>query len=241
MIGQAYADRGRAAVYLERANMEIVKAAACRRQRHCKAPGARLPAALAGAPVRLVDLTRPVPGVRPRRERITPVGYKTARRALPPLLAGLAEDDPRLRAARMLADTVERVGAVPGADPAGADSKGGISDGGATTRVKHAARLRMIEALANRWPVNRRHGPRRGLPRVLMAPRRATEKRQKIMAFDTLCAVCIDGASVDAILRAHGWSAQAFNRKPLQAAILEALDDVAQGLGLGRGGPVHGA
>lgn len=217
--------RGRAASYLARVNLEIVKAAARRRQRQDQGTGARLPAALAGAPVTLEVITA-------GRDRITPLGHQTAKRALPPLLARLAANDPRRMVADMLADAVERVGAVRGADLAGADSKGIASDGGATTRVKHAARLRMIEALANRWPVDRRHGPRAGLPRVLMAPRRATEKRHKILAFPALVAVCVEGASVDAILRAHGWSAQAFNRGPLRDALLDALGDVAQGLGL---------
>ncbi len=217
--------RGRAAVYLGRVNLEIVKAAAHRRQRVDQGTGARLPVSLAGAPVALEV-------IKTGRDRITPVGHQTARRALPPLLARLGPQDPRRMVADMLGDAVERVGAVKGSDLAGADSKGIASDGGATTRVKHAARLRLIEALANGWPVDRRHGPRRGLPKVLMAPRRATNKRKAILAFPALLAVCVEGASVDAILRAHGWSAQAFNRAPLRDAILAVLNDVAVGLGM---------
>ena len=53
-------------------------------------------------------------------------------------------------------------------------------------------------------------------------------------------ALCVEGQSLDAILRRHGWSAQAFNRDPLREAILEALDDVADGLGLGRAVPKKG-
>ncbi|WP_291732315.1 hypothetical protein [Leisingera sp. F5] len=226
--------RSRAAAYLAGRNLAIVKAAALRRQRQGQGTGKRLPAALAGAPVQLVELSRPVPGTKAQKDRITLPGHQTARRALPPILAKLPEDDPRRRASRMLGDAVERVGSVRGADLAGADSKGGLSDGGATTRVKHAARLRMIEALANRWPVDRRHGPQRSVPRVLLTVKRSSKNRSNIRAFDALMAVCVDGASVDAILRAHGWSAQAFNRNPLRDAILEALADVAEGLGLGR-------
>lgn len=219
--------QGRAATYLARVNIEIVKAAAARRQGQGRGNGARLPAALAGAPVRLAVV--PGPGA---TTRMTPLGYTTAKRALPPILARLAACDPRLVVADMLADAVERVGSVRGGDLVGSDSSAGVSDGGATTRVKHAARLRLINALANRWPVDRRHGPTRGVPRVLMAPKRCTARRHKILAFDALVAVCVDGASVDAILRAHGWSAQAFNRAPLRDALLEALGDVATGLGL---------
>lgn len=239
-MGSVQIGRGRAASYLARVNMEIVKAAGARRQGHLgRGAGARPPAALGGDRVQLVELQRPRGG--DRQERITPPGYRTARRAPPRLLAQLPEADPRRQVAQLLADAVERVGAVKGVDLAGSDSKGGVSDGGATTRVKHAARLRLIEALANRWPIDRRHGPRRGAARVLLAVKRGGSKRQNIKAFDALLALCVEGASVDAILRAHGWSAQAFNRTPLRDAILEALDDVAAGLGLGRGAGKDGS
>ena len=44
----------------------------------------------------------------------------------------------------------------------------------------------------------------------------------------------MDGLDLGAILRRAGWSAQAFNRNPLRDALLVILDDVAEGLGLGR-------
>ena len=231
MLSAVNADRGRAARYLSRVNFEIVKAAAISRQREGAGNGARLPASLAGAPVKLVRVKAD------DGERLTPLGYLTARRAPPRLLADLAGNDPRCEAARMLADAFEKVGSVKGADLAGTDSKGAQSDGGATTRVKHAARLRLIRHLANGWPVDRRHGPLRqpyGLrSRVALAVKRGGSKRQQIMAFDALVSVCVDGDDLTSILRRHGWSAQAFNRNPLRDALLATLADVAAGLGLG--------
>ena len=226
------ADQGRATRYLARVNLEIVKAASTRRQAHGRGAGARLPASLAGAPVQLVNLKarRPDGG----SEAVTLLGYQTARRRLPEILAALGADDPRLAAAQMLADAAERVGAVKGADWQGADSNGEISDGGATTKVKHAARLRMIEALANGWPIDRRHGPQRAAVRVALAVKRKGSQRQPILAFAALSALCVDGLDLGEILRRSGWSAQAFNRNPLRDALLVILDDVAEGLGLGR-------
>ncbi|MDE4059760.1 hypothetical protein [Phaeobacter gallaeciensis] len=239
MIGMVSTDQGRAVRYLERVNLEIVKAAAARRQRQGRGNGARPPAAIAGAPVQLVHLTGAA------ADPTTPPGYRTARRALPRLLADLAVNDPRLAAARMLADACEKVGSVKGVDLAGTDSKGGQSDGGATTRVKHAARLRLIEYLANGWPVERGHGPVRRAPgmrpRVALAVKRGGSNRQQILAFDAIVAVCVDGDDLAAILRRHGWSAQAFNRNPLRDAILATLGDVATGLGLGRPAPKQNA
>lgn len=136
----------------------------------------------------------------------------------------------------MIADAHERVGSVKGVDLQGSDSKGGVSDGGATTRVKHAQRLKLIEYLANGWPVSRRHGP--GLrspdmrPRIALEVQRKSGKRQHILAFDALIAVCVEGDDLSDILRRHGWSVQAFNRSPLRDAILVTLGDVAVGLGL---------
>ena len=225
------ADQGRAAQYLARVNLEIVKAAGQRRQRQGQSAGARLPAAIAGAPVRLVELSAPGEG------RMTPLGYHTARRDLPRFLADLRPDDPRRKAGELLAAAAERLGAVKGVDLAGGDSKGGLSDGGATTRVKHAARFRLSEALANGWPRDgRTTGPGRE-PKLALEVRRRDGKRKHIQVFHAVLAVCVDGADLYSVLRRHGWSAQAVNAGPLREAILSALDDIAQGFGLGRAAP----
>jgi len=224
-------DVSRAAGYLARVNMEIVKAAAARRQGRGFGQGERPAPSLASPPVRLVEIG----GDRPASERVTPLGRKTAIRRLPHVLASLPAADPRRRAAMMLADTMERVGSVRGQDLAGADSKGVISDGGATTRVKHAARLRIIEALANGWPVDRRHGRvTRGPARVLMRVQRANGKRQEIQAFPALLAVCVFGLELSDLLARHGWSVQNYNLGPLSSGRRQVLDDVAEALGIGR-------
>lgn len=79
----------------------------------------------------------------------------------------------------MPADAAECMGAVKGADGQGADSSGGNSVGGATSKVMHAARLRMSEALANGWPTDRRHGPRREVVRLAPLPRVRVHKTAK--------------------------------------------------------------
>jgi len=179
----------------------------------------------------LSDIVEPVAGG--KAERVTPLGYKTAVRAQPRILAKLAKSDPRLKAATMLAGAVERVGSVKGADLGGTDSKAGVSDGGATTRVKHAAHLNIVEALSNGWLRDARGHIQHGPARVLMPLQRQRGNRQEIKAFPALCAVCVYGKLLDDLPRAHGWSAQTANRKALGDAFLVELEDVAEGLGLG--------
>lgn len=226
-------DQRRAAAGLAQVNRAIIQAAAARRQGHlAKAPGARPPASLAGAPVQTKVLTKPSPRGKP--EPITPTGYKTAVRGLPRILAALEDGDPRLRAAQVLADTVERIGSVRGSDWQGSAIKGAPSDGGATTRVKYAERLVVIEALANGWEIGRTGRVARGAPRLALPVIRQTGKLQEIKAFQALVDMCAGGASADAILRAHGWVTKSATRKKLADGLLDALDDVADGLGFGR-------
>ncbi len=221
-------DQGRAARYLARVNSIIIKAAAERRQGYGgRAAGKRPPASLAGAKVRLVKL--------PDDGRAgTPPGYKTATRSLPRALASLHRDDPRLRAAIDLADTVERIGSVKGADLQGSVTKAALSDGGATTRVQHAARLSVIEALANGWPITRTGRVDRGPERLALPVTRRNGRIQQIKAFPAILAMCVDGVSADDLLRVHGWSVQTETRRRLLSGVLAALDDVADGLGFGR-------
>lgn len=238
MVAMVNADQGRAAAFLARVNLAIIRAAGARRQGRvgvgASAPGARPPAALAGAPVHTKQLVEPGPEgkVRP----VTPLGYKTAVRSVPRILAALDAADPRRRAAVILADTVERIGSVKGSADAlqGSAPKSAISDGGATTRVKYSARLRLIEALANGWQVERSGKVRRGPERVALEVGRQTGKLQEIKAFQALMMMCVDGISADEILRRHGWAAKSKVRRRLADALLASLDDVADGLGLGR-------
>jgi len=232
---QAGSDRARAAAYLGRINLEIIKAAGARLQGHGAEGGARLPAALAGGPVRLAALSEPAPDG--TRRHVTPLGYLTARRSLPRALSKLTPDDPRRRAALILADTVERIGAVKGADLSGDGAtvtKGGASDGGATTRVACAARLALIEAAANGWPVTRTGRVLRGAPRLALGVGRQTGAIKEIRAFDALVQLCVEAVPLDEQLRRAGWKPETRTRRKLEAALLVVLDDVAGALGMGR-------
>lgn len=226
-------DMRRARLYLAAMNIKIIKAAAARRQAHGRGNGARLPAAMGHHPVAVQVLSEGRPG--PHGRRITPLGYKTAVRALPPILAGLNATDPRRRAADLLASACERIGSIQGGNLEGAAPKAGVSDGGVTTRIKHASRLRVIKALANGWAVDMRQGPATDGPaRVLMPVQRQGRNRQHIKAFPALVMLCVEGLDLAAILRRHGWSAKSDNTKALGLALLSILDDLAGALGLGR-------
>jgi len=219
-------------------NIEIIKAAGARRQGRTgkagNAPGARLPVSLAGAPVEARTLSRV--GADGEREPITPLGYKTAVRAMPRMLAVMSDADPRLRAAMVLADTAERLGAVPGAGGTSEASapNPGQSDGGVTTKLHQAEKMRRIEALINRWDIQATGRIVRGRYRIALPVGRQTGKLQEIKAFDALVAMCVNGLSADAILRRHGWKPKSNARAKLIASMLLALDDVADGLGFGR-------
>ncbi len=225
-------DQARARAVVERLNIRLISAAGGRRQGHDRAEGARLPAALGQPRRRLEVLTEPGRDGRPRP--VTPLGYKTATRLLPPVLAGLDRADPRRRAADMIADAAERVSGASGSDLAGGDNSGLPSDGGATTRLKYAARLRLIEALANGWPISGAGRLSRGAPLAVLPVQRLGRDRQQINAMPLLLAVCVEGADMAQILTLHGWSDHGRQRKILTDATLARLDDVAAGLGLGR-------
>lgn len=225
-------DQRRAALYLSRANMEIVKAAGSRRQGDTsKIDGKRLPPSIAGPRVSLEVISeRAAEG---REVRVTPIGYKTARRELPGLMARLPKTDRRRQAVQVLADAVERVGAVAGAswDGGSCAHSGGAPDGGATTRIKHASRLRMIEAYANGWSIERGGRIVRKADRVVAAVQRRTGKRQDIKAFPAILALCVDGASASQILRRHHWPVKSRYQKVIIEGVFAVLDDVAEGLG----------
>lgn len=220
-----WADQGRAAAYLGRITLALVKAAGARRQRHMgRHPGARAPASLAAGSVSLVQLTRAAPGG--KVDLVTPVGHRTAVRDLPPLLARLEANDRRRVAASLVATAFERIGAVAGSNFEGGDTSGEISDGGATTRIKHAARLRQIEGVA-RWDPA---AP--GRARVLLAAQRGGRNRQDLLAYPCLIAVCVYGATLGDLLARSGWSVHTRNRAELQAALLQLLAELADALAL---------
>lgn len=223
----------RARLYLEHITRAIIAHAATRRQRIGQGEGARPPASLAAPRVQLQTLQRALPGG--KVEPITPLGYQTATRALPPILAALPATDRRRIAADLIATACERIGAVKGCSPDGGGGgahSAGANDGGATTRVKHAARLRVVEALANGWPADPLHGGfRKGGEKIILAVGRPTEKRRNITAMGLLRGVCVEGQDMREILRAHGWSEQSRCTRVLVAATLEMLERIGAGLG----------
>lgn len=213
------------ALYMQRVNQEIIKAAASRRQRHGAAEGARAPIGLGAAPVSLGVL-------HDAHGPVTPLGYKTARR-LSPIIAALPAADPRRKLVDHLASAYEQVGAIKGADWSGGDTNAGQSDGGVTTKIKHAHRLRMVQAAVNGWPCDHRHGTiKKGAERVVLAVQRKRGNRQDILAFPLLVRLCVEGQDLAAILRAHGWSTGTKHTRPLGQAALAILDDAARVLGL---------
>ncbi|MEH6834821.1 hypothetical protein [Falsihalocynthiibacter arcticus] len=255
-------DRGAARLVVESLNLRLLADVARKRQGRGSGEGARAPLGFAQPRRRLEVITAaswvPAPistttdGLAPTdsaRKRaallglvrvsnpVTPLGYTTARRALPPLLAGLDPEDPRRRAALILADSVERVGALKGGDltggSAGGDISGGVNDGGVTTRVKHAARLRYIEALANGEPISGAHGAaKRGHALVVLTVRRQRSGARNITAMALLEQICIEGRDMREILQGFGWSAHSSQRKALGIVALDLLETIAGGLNL---------
>lgn len=222
----ACGERGRAASYIHRLNMAIVHHCARQRQRHGNGEGARSPIGMAATPTRLETIVEasPAGGSVP----VTPLGYLTAVRAMPRILAALPRSDPRRQAADMLAVAYERIGSVQGGTAEGGDTKGGQSDGGVTTRVKHAERLRLIEAAANFWPIDRQHGTVTiGRELVVMPIKRKRGNRQEIKAFPLLVALCVDGQDLADILRANGWTVHSKHSRPLGIAALHILGRIA--------------
>lgn len=223
----------RARAFLGSVNLAIISAAGARRSAVGRGEGARPPAGLAGARVSLVVLDEVSGGA---GSVGTPAGYKTARRDLPALLAGLPEHDPR----RIVAARVEGAAAVVAGSGRGVDlaagSGGGVlsgkkSDGGAVRGVVAARRLAALAAAAGSG------GDVWGGPRVVLPVRRARGSAKKITAWGAVLMLCVDGLGVSEILARHGWSRTGRNVRELSEGLLVVLDDMAAAEGLGRGGP----
>ena len=228
---QINSGQARAAKYLETVNRAIILAASERRQGIGRGDGARSIAGLAAAPVDLALITAQRGAI---GDPTTPVGYKTAVRARSRALAGLDARHPHIIAAGFLADAYERIGAVQGSSFGGGDTnetKGGQSDGGVTTRIKHAARLSLIEAVVNKWDIDACHGVVvEGVARTVLSARRGAGKRQQILAFPFLVAVCVEGLDLADVLRLHGWSVQSKHTGILAGWLAVLLDDVGRAL-----------
>lgn len=220
---------GAARRYLESVNLGLIAAAGARRQRHYGA-GERAPASIARPAVDLGVVELREPGRKP--EALTEAGQKTAVRKLPRVLARLAADDPRLTVAGMVATAAEQIGAMGGAMGEATASKSVFIDGGITTKIKHAERLRIFEGVANGHVSDlRQTRAARGADRVVMAVQRKRGNRQEIKAFPLLMAVCAEGHELSDVLRGHGWKDCSQNTGPLGQDLLEMLQDIAAVMG----------
>jgi len=173
--------------------------------------GARSPVGPARRRVELVELTR-IRGDG-KHELLTPIGWKTARTALPRVIGDLPDMDFRRGAAIRYAELVEMVGSVPcgGLEPQGA--RGRQSDGGAVRRVSIAAELRAMRAC---------------LAGDALVPVRSGGLRVAIPLRSAVDAVCLRSCEVKEVLRQHGWSTCGEWVKRLSAAILEALERMSE-------------
>lgn len=175
--------------------------------------GARAPLGPARAPVELVEMVEA--GGDGVLRRVTPLGWRTARVALPRVLADLAPGDARRLAAARYLTLHELVGAMPSA---GLDAGGGrrASDGGAVWRVGLARELRAA---------------RRCLFGLALPVVRDGGARRPVRLRAAVDAVCLEGAGLKDVLRAHGWACSGPAVAALRVAVLGALERIADETG----------
>jgi hypothetical protein len=123
------------------------------------------------------------------------------------------------RAAEAYADLVAAMASSPGSCLAG-PGRGGISDGGATTRCALAARLREARAAIGMG--------------LVLSPRghdaHADRARRAVTCIDLVDAVCLRGHSLRRVLADHGWSRWHNNEARLTEALKAALGRLAAAL-----------
>ncbi|MFT3973314.1 MAG: hypothetical protein QM699_07655 [Amaricoccus sp.] len=190
-----------------------VKAAlstAARAQGYGICPGARSPIGPARRPAELVEIV----GARGdhRKERLTPLGYRTARERLPRALAVLEVGDHRLVAAMRYRHLVEAVAAVGGGEWLAGGGSGRISDGGAVHRTAIASELRDCSGVLGGTALVR--GNARG-------------ERRDISLRALVDGVVLQGSEIKGVLRAHGWAGMSYV-KPLTDALLDALSRMSK-------------
>lgn len=227
-----------AASFVAALTVELIGAQAARRQGVTRGDGDRPVPSLAAEAVDLVEIHEPRRLGQREAERVTEPGAKTAVRRLPVFLSGLGREDGRRIAALSYVNAVERVGSVKGADlsPTAGMSGGGdgVSDGGATTRVRDAAIVRLVAGTANRWKFDReRRCYVTGPARVVLAPKRSNSKGRAITALDLLDGLLVHGLSFNEILRGFGWSVHSKTRGLLVDAAQEMVDEITDAMGHG--------
>ncbi|WP_226688847.1 hypothetical protein [Ruegeria arenilitoris] len=192
-------------------NLDLIAAGAARRQAVGKVGGDFPEPNLAAGAVDLIEISDRVSG---SAEVKTEGGEKTVRRRAPSFLSRYHDHDGRRLAAMRYLVAVERIGGMKGAtlsiEAEISGGTGGISDGGATSRVQDVMLVRMVHGLVNRWkwdPTCRDFV--RGVPRVVLLPRRGNDRhaeRRPITAVALINGILIDGLSMAEILRRFGWS-----------------------------------
>lgn len=178
-------------------------------------PGARCPVGPARPRVELVELVDVLGD--DRKERLTPIGYRTARERLPQAL--LAASPAQLAAAlryRHVVEAVASVGWPGGIMPAPRSGK--ASDGGAVHRTALAQELRYSVACLGGIALER--GNLRG-------------DRRDISVRALVDGVVLGGAEIKAVLRAHGWSGKGQFVKLLTERLHEALVGMSEVQSLG--------
>lgn len=217
----------------ERGNIRIINALAARRAREGVKMGERPAPGAARAAMVLVDIKEAAPltaaqiqgNLAPDMVDVTRPGFRTARTRTPAILSRLGASDPRRHAADAYAVAAEKIGAMAGqmsAALAGAvDGGAATNDGGVTTRLHHAATLRIAKVVTDS------HG-------ITLAVRRASPHapRQNISAGHLMRSICIEGHDMARILHDAGWAGKDHHVAHLMDAALEILEDLARAFGL---------
>lgn len=204
---------GRARMLVERMGLDCALHRAALDQAVPDASGARSPVGPARLPVETVELVEARGDE--SRERVTPLGMRTARVRLPRVLRALRDHDPRRRAALRYQHLVE----VANAAPCGAlvsvrvDGGGRISDGGASWKLGISEELRAFHFAIG--------------GAVALAPASRRGSRRLITERAMLDMVCLSNQELRSVLRAHGWAARSVLVKHLAEIVLAALDRMA--------------
>jgi hypothetical protein len=199
-------------------NIRLIGTLAARRVGEGRGEGAR---ATAGAARPRMDLTEITENrVDGKAERVTPLGRKTARIRLPKVLQRLDRCDPKRLASDAFEHASEKIGSVAAssAEAAKLDGGAGSTDGGASTRVRHATTIRKVEAALGKGNA--------------LEPKNARGNRRPITALKLVESVVLDHMDMKAILVGHGWSGHRREIGQLMTITEEMLEKMAVALGI---------
>ena len=195
--------------------LQYYAARAAERSGQGQGHGERPSAGMARREVELVEITEPRPGK--KAERITALGWKTARTKLPKVIARMKPEDGRRRAAEYYGAAVEAMTAAGGTSFLQEVGSGFVSDGGATSRVKLGKRVRVMrEVLDGIAP---------------FGPARLRGRMRLISARVLADSVFVDGMDLKQLLIEYGWNWRSEHSRELSDYTLRVLDDLAYTLG----------